>query len=258
MRRRIFFVAAIILVAFVLSAVAAAQPTQPHIVNSDFEQGFTVRESPEVEVAVGWDYTYIQGDDRWCRPPCSRPEAKPEQSIVSQGSHSQRWFTTFSRHLWAIHQGDILVEPESWWEFSCDVQAKTSDPPGDLGVFVGIQPWNGNVWDRSMVWGKEQVGKSGWIYDEWVRVSVTAQAYGDKIRVAIGSNPRWAVKENTAYVDNCALRKVNIENVTPQPTSTQCPTPEPCPTCVPGGGCDCSAIREIIRQELDKTHLIGQ
>jgi len=104
-----------------------------------------------------------------------------------------------------------------------------------LGVFVGINPWGAGVFDRTMVWGKESVGDSGWIYNKWVRVSVTTQAFGDKIRVAVGSNPRWAVRENTAYVDNCTIRKVSIG-----------PTPEPCPTCTPGGTCDYERIKSDV------------
>jgi hypothetical protein len=95
-----------------------------------------------------------------------------------------------------------------------------------------------------MVWGKEQVGESGWIYNEWVRVSVTAQAFGDKIRVAVGSNPRWAVRENTAYVDNCTIRRVSIGDVTPQPT-VPCPTPQPCPTCPANGECSCASVEDV-------------
>ena len=239
----------LVLVLLALPLLVAGQAHDGVLVNPGFEEGFTVREAPEVEVAIGWDYAYLSGDDRQCRHPCYRPEAKPERIIVSQGSASQRWFSTFARHFWVLHQGDIRVPSGAWVEFSCDVQARTSTPPGDLGIFVGIQPWNGNVFDRTMVWGKEQVGSSGWIYNEWVRVSVTAQAYGDKVRVAIGSNPRWAVRENTAYVDNCELRIISGPVApTPAPTWTPYPTVTPCPTCAPngGGGCDYARIRSDV------------
>ena len=69
--KRLYIVAGIILALFVASAIVAAQPAQPVLVNGDFEAGFSVREAPEVEVANGWDYAYISGDDRWCRSPCS-------------------------------------------------------------------------------------------------------------------------------------------------------------------------------------------
>jgi len=243
--KRLYIAAGAIILGFILSAIVAAQPVQPVLVNGDFEGGFSIREAPEVQVANGWDYAYIAGNDRWCGSPCSRPEAKPEQQIISQGAYAQRWFTTFSRHLWAIHQ-EIAVEQGQWYEFSCDVQARTSTPPGDLGIFVGINPWAGGVFDRTMIWGKEQVDSNGWIYNRWVRVSVMAQAFGGKIRVAAASNPKWATRENTVYVDNCTLRRMDIGSVTPQPTYTPYPTPEPCPTCTPGGACDYDRIKSDV------------
>jgi hypothetical protein len=242
----------VVLVPLVLLALPLFVAGQAHdgvLVNPGFEEGFTVREAPEVEVANGWNYAYISGNDRWCPSPCNRPEAKPEQAIVSQGAYSQRWFSTFSRHLWAIFQS-VSVEPGEWYSFSCDVQARTSIPPGDLGIFVGINPWNGGPFDRTTVWGKESVGDSGWIYNRWVRVSVMAQAYGNRINVIAASNPRWATRENTVYVDNCSISRVagpTGPTPTPAPTWTPYPTPAPCPTCAPGtGGCDYARIRSDV------------
>jgi len=125
-----------------------------------------------------------------------------------------------------------------------------SEPDGQNAAFVGINPWNSGVFDRTMLWGQQQPWGQ---YRQWHRVSVTAQAWGDKMRVAIGSNNNWATKNNAVYVDNCTIRRVDLGSVTPQPTYTPYPTPEPCPTCIPGETCDYGVIRGIVREELDKT-----
>ena len=99
MRNFVIFASVAVVAALALSAAVAAQPGEPHLVNPNFEAGFTVREAAEVEVADGWDYAYLSGNDRQCRAPCYRPEFKPEREIVAQGQYSQRWFSTFSRQF---------------------------------------------------------------------------------------------------------------------------------------------------------------
>ena len=87
--------------------------------NANFDGPFTVREAAEVTVAEGWDYSYMAGDDRWCRAPCYRPEYTPESEIAVSGT-SQRWFSTFARHYTAIHQS-VPTEPGQWYTFACQV-----------------------------------------------------------------------------------------------------------------------------------------
>lgn len=242
--KRLYIVASAILCAFVVSIIVSAQPVAPYIVNADFEQGFTVREAPEVIVAIGWDYDYLEGDDRWCRAPCYRPEFKSESEIVYQGDYSQRWFTTFARQFGVIHQV-VNVEQNQWYEFSCQVYA-ISEPDGQQAVFVGANPWGAGVFERTTVWGQQQPWSQ---YREWFHVGVTFQAYGDEVRVAIGGNNLWATKNNAAYVDGCSIRVVEagqVPTATPRPTYTPYPTPRPCPTCAPGGGCSCTAVQEIV------------
>jgi hypothetical protein len=237
--------------------MVGAQGSIP-LVNADFEGGFSVRESQEVEVANGWDYSYMSGDDRWCRAPCYRPEFKPETVIAVEGT-SQRWFATFARQFGTIHQL-VEVDSDQWYTFECQVYA-ISEPDGQQAVFVGIQPWGTGVFDRTMVWGEQQPWGS---YREWHTLSVTARAYGGRIRVAVGSNNNYPTKNNAAYVDQCVLRRADgpaqptpAPTYTPYPTLTPWPTPEPCPTSPPGVGCDYDTIRQVVREELDKTILTG-
>ena len=235
-----------LLIACALSASAMAQ-TGPALVNPNFDQGFTVRESQEVEVAIGWDYSYMSGDDRWCRAPCYRPEFKPEQQIAISG-YSQRWFTTFARQFGTIHQ-QINVDAEQWYTFSCQVYA-ISEPDGQQAVFVGANPWGAGPFDRTMIWGEQQPWGS---YREWNELSVTFQAFGGRVLVAVGSNNNYPTKNNALYVDECRLVRADGPGPqpTPAPTWTPQPTPEPCPTCTPGGSeCDYGVIRGIVREEL--------
>lgn len=223
----------VILPLVLLLAVSVSAQSGPVLVNPNFDQGFTLRESQEVEVAVGWDYSYISGDDRQCRAPCYRPEWKPEQQIAISGT-SQRWFTTFARQYAAIHQS-IEVEAGAWYRFSCQVYA-ISEPDGQQAVFVGANPWNAGPFDRTMVWGQQQPWGA---YRQWHEASVTFQAFGGKVLLAVGSNNNYPTKNNAGYVDNCSLVRADVPGPQPTPAPTQPPpTPAPCPTCAPGGACD--------------------
>ena len=242
-------------------ALGMLSPAAPVLANPGFEEGFTVRGAPEVEIAVGWEPAWITGDDRQCREPCYRPEYKPEQQIVTQGQYSQRWFTTFARQFAAIYQR-VDVQAGQWYEFSCDLYA-ISEPDGQMGAFVGINPWGGDPFHRTMIWGQENVAPGGgWLYRQWTRVSVTARAWSNRITVVCGGNNNWPTKNNAAYWDNCSIRRVDAPGsgqtpmptytpyptYTPQPpcpTITPCPTQVPCPTCEPGAGGDCPSIDEI-------------
>jgi len=211
----------------------------PALQNANFDAGFTVRESQEVEVAVGWDYSYLSGDDRWCRAPCYRPEWKPEREIAVAGT-SQRWFTTFARQYAAIHQS-VDVEPGQWYRFACQVYA-ISEPDGQLAVRVGANPWNAGAFDSTMVWGQQQPWGQ---YREWHEVEVVFQAWGERVRVAVGSMQNYPVKNGAAYVDNCRLELADFGNV-PTPECPACPG---CPPCE-GDGCDVETIQAALLEVL--------
>jgi len=227
----------ILLVTLLVCCVSLPQSwaqSGPVLQNANFDGGFTVREAQEVEVATGWDYSYMSGDDRWCRAPCYRPEFKPEQQIVVSGK-SQRWFTTFARHYAAIHQ-TVNVEAGAWYRFSCQAYA-ISEPDGQLAVRVGANPWNAGVFDSTMIWGQQQPWAS---YRQWHQVEVVFQAWSDRVRVAVGSVPNYPVKNNAAYVDNCALERVEVGG--------ECPECEDCQQC--GEGCDIETVKAALREVL--------
>lgn len=231
---------AAILIALVLAQGISAQGFE-QLANPNFEEGFQRWQGiPEVEVAVGWEPTWLEGNDRQCRQPCYRPEFKPEQQIVAQGQYSQRWFTTFARQFAAIFQR-VPVQEGQWYMFSCRVY-NISEPDGRMSAFVGINPWGGDVFHRTMIWGEEHI----YNYRSWSEVSVTAQAFGGRITVAMGGNNEWPSHNNAVYWDSCRLERVESPTgptPTPAPTYTPYPTPEP--TGEPGN-VDYGRIRDIV------------
>ena len=221
------------------SAAVGAQAEQPGLVNGSFEEGFTIRGASEVEVAIGWEVAYLEGDHPWCRSPCHRPEFKPEQQTqyVTDGQYAQRWFSTFARQFGVIWQRVPVVAGE-WYRFSCDGYV-ISEPPGGHALMVGIQPWGADVFGRQMVWGRELQER-----DTWRRVEVVAQAWGDAIVVAVGTNNAWATRNNTAYVDSCQIERVEWGGG----TCPECPEFPECPG--DSTGLDYGRLREIVREEL--------
>lgn len=247
--------AAVVLALGLLILLLAVQghAQAPVLVNGNFEGEFTPRGAGEVVVAEGWDPAWLEGDDRQCRAPCYRPEYQPETEIAQQGK-SQRWFTTFARQFGTIFQR-VDVQQGEWYEFSCAVY-NISEPDGRMEVFVGINPWGGDPFHRTMIWGQGYVKP----YRQWTRVSVVAQAWGDRITVAAGANNSYATKNNASYWDNCTIRHVDspggtetpapLPTYTPYPTYTPQPTATPCPTCALGGSCP--SIGEIATVVADR------
>ena len=238
-----FSVLSAMLLAFCAYSAPSYAQSGPVLINPRFDQVFTVREAQEVEVATGWDYSYIDGDDRWCRAPCFRPEFKPEQEIAVSGT-SQRWFTTFARQYAAIHQS-VAVERGQWYRFACRVYA-ISEPDGQLAVRVGANPWGAGVFDHTMIWGQQQPWGQ---YREWHTVSVTFQAWGDWARVAVGSVAAYPTKNNAAYVDNCTIELVELGGECPECPPCECPECEECPPCDPGA-VDVDAIAQAVVDRL--------
>ena len=198
------------------------------LVNPNFEDGFSEREASEVVVANGWDYAYLKDNDPRCPDPCMRPEFKPERQITQSGT-SQRWFSTFARHFAAIYQyGE--VEAGHWYTFGAWGFA-VSEPPGQLGIFCGANPWGADVFHRTTIWGKEQPLDS---YRRWYFLSVTFQAFGNKVAVALGSNNKFPTHNNTVFWDNAIFYPA--EGIQPAPQ------PEPDPE----GSVDYGKIRTII------------
>lgn len=210
------------------------------LVNPTFEQGWHQQGAPELEIPDGWELDYRDGDHPWCGPQGKRPEVKPNQEFSVSGSRSVRAFPpAHSRGLFALYQ-NVDAEPGAWYTFRAWARVE-SNPPGEMAAFVGIQPWAGSVFDRQMIWGQE-VQKTR----EWTRIEVTAPAFGNRIRVALGANNKWATQNNTVWWDDCDLQLAEFGQAQPD-------LPPDVPPQVPGEFDWITltrTVREVIRAQL--------
>ena len=179
----------------------------------------------ELKTASGWS--------PWWAPSTKRPEYLPELIL---GQEHQKQFTTFGAVNAGVYQ-EVRATPGQWYTFSVWVLMQSTDNQGDLSAMACINPWA--RWDiehRTTVCGREIVG----VYGEWVLVSVTAQAFTDKITVATWGTAKWPVKYNDHFWKDARLEQVTIGGI--------CPTPEPCATGTPvltPVAQDCATVTEI-------------
>jgi len=188
-------------------------PEDNMLENHSFEGGW-YNQTPDgiLVLPEGWFAEYQEGDD-----PYKRPEIKPNQEFVTDGTHSIRSFPPeHSRAFSGICQ-DVDVEPGQWYRLSADVRIE-SKPSGELTAFVGIQPWGGSIFERQMIWGKETR-----LLDEFQQIEAYVQAFGGRIRVALGSTNKWASKNNTTWWDNAKLEPWECDGGTEPPVDP----PEP-------------------------------
>lgn len=207
-------------------------PEETMLQNPSFEEDW-YNQTPDGILVLPdyWRAEYQEGNN-----PYKRPEIKPNQEFVTDGRYSIRAFPpAHSRGFYGIYQ-DVDVEQGQWYRFSADVRTESS-PPGKLGAFVGIQPWGGSIFHRQMIWGEEIVNTHG-----WTRIEVVAQAFGGRIRVAMGADNEYPTANNTTWWDNASLEVWECDGGGTEPPVEP---PEP-------GECnfDLDAIREVVREEL--------
>jgi len=266
--------------ALVVHAPDAAPQAVASLANPGFEDGFrNVDGVGELTVANGWWPWYVEGGE-W-----HRPEYKGEPRCVDLGctklghimvgEWGQKQFTTYSRQDGGIYQ-QVAAERGKWYTFSAWVWVWSTDhdgsdsqgPTGKYSALVGINPWGDcRATYRTTVWGSEALT----VYDQWVQVSVTAQAWADTICVFTRGSAEYAVKHNDSYWDAATLAEAGsgavtpaptytpYPTLTPQPTYTPAPTCAPCPTCsplptpgatpVPGACPGIEDIRGVVREE---------
>lgn len=255
---RVLIIAGVILLLAVY--LSGANPTlanaqQVQILNPGFEGGF--REYGgigELTVANGWQPWYVEGGG-YHRPEYGAESRDVGRGRVRDGAFAQKQFVTFAKQDGGIYQR-IDVEADQWYDFSCWVYVWSSDGdnpdvstrPGKCAALVGINPWgDARAIYRTTIWGKESVGNDGLLaYDQWVHVSVRAQAWTDKVVAFTRGVAEFGVKHNDVYIDACEFRQISDPGGQPIPTVE--PTPEP-------ADFDYERIRGIIREELDNTRL---
>jgi hypothetical protein len=225
------------------------------IENGDFEGGFYRDGDDALLLGNGWK-AWWQG---------TRPEWKPntETQWVHSGTHSQKIMLPW--HAWegGIWQRVEGVTSGAWYTLSGWLFAHTAadENPYRFQSGLGINPYGNDPADIYTHWWK-----ATWKVDEWKRCWCTARAFGDTISVCVRGSPSFSLQWNDLFIDDLEL--VEIAGPGEEPPEEP---PEPPPT----GDFDWDTmrlllldtlsdatvceqrIREIVREQLDNTRLIG-
>jgi hypothetical protein len=230
------------------------------LLNPGFEAGFYESGGVgELTVADHW-YPWWDPSGDMHRPEYKAETTSTGRARIRTGLAAQKLFTTFSPHHAGVAQEVHDVTPGRWYTFSAWAYQWSSahhDPDrsqddGKCSVLVGINPWgDADPRARTTVWGREALQ----VYDRWTRITVTAQAWSEKITVAIAQVCAWPVCHNDAYLDDAHLELADVgPEVTAAPTYTPYPTytpPPPATPCPASGTCPTiDDIRQIFRSEL--------
>ncbi|MFP3896727.1 MAG: SdrD B-like domain-containing protein [Anaerolineales bacterium] len=208
-------------------------------VNPGFEHGFSTRDGiSEVSVANGW-HPFWQEGPRQEEGLNHRPEFKPEDAArfgyrrVREGNWAQKMFTTYAtHHAGVLQQINVprgsVVSLSAWgqaWSSERDNPDESRD--GKYYLSVGIDPTGGtNFTSENIVWSERNT-----TLDQWVQLTVQAQAQADTVTVFLRGDAEWPVKHNDAYFDEVCVTYVAP---TPPPTPTPLPpTDTPVPTDTP-------------------------
>jgi len=229
------------------------------LTNPGFEEGFSIREDPAVNVANGWEPWYVTGAGFGIRPEWNQEQLWLPSIRVLHGDYGQKMFNTWGVHTAGIYQ-QVAVPEGSLLEFSIWVQVWSSDcddicvsplepchPPspnshGNYRVSVGIDPTGGtDPLAEGVIWSDETV-----YYDRWVRLVVYATAQAETVTVFTRGRPEWGVKHNDSYWDSASLRVISLDQFaflplvlkdlvgpTPMPTATFTPTATATATATP-------------------------
>ena len=240
------------------------------IENPNAEGGFRYVDGVgELQVANGWHPWYYENPgESWFRPEYKAETRDIGRGRVYEGAYAQKLFTTYAKHDAGVYQEVRGITPGQWYEFSAigwQWSSQYDNPDesrrdGKCSLIAGINPWgDARALYRTTVWGQEALN----VYDRWTKVTVTAQAWTDKIVVFVRHVCEYPVKHNDVYFESFDLRTVShgseplpTRTCAPLPTHTPYPTYTPAPTCTPtppgqGGSCPTlEDIRGVVREEL--------
>jgi uncharacterized protein YraI len=243
----VLIIALLLLIGVPMAPVQAIPLTQGGnlLRNPGFEEGFTMRGAPEVEIAANWEPWWTAGSqDQTSQGYFYRPEYKPENAAiysmrrVHSGNFAQKQFNTYSHHRAGVYQQVSGISVGATLTFSAWAQVWSSgqddpDQCGEFGnyrVWVGIDPTGGRSGESgNIVWSQPIMA-----CNEWVFLQVTAVAKAGTVSVFLKGEPEYRMKHNDAYWDDAALKVQSPPTATPRPpTSTPRPASTPTPTAVP-------------------------
>jgi len=151
------------------------------------------------------------------------------------GLRAQRWFNNYGIHdagIW--QQATVPVGSQvtfSIWAFSwSSTQDKWGQSDSHYNKWVAIDPTGGtNITGPAVV--MSEVNRE---MDNWVQLTVTAQAQSSTVTVFVRGNPDFAVKHNDIVVDGAVL----TYDTTAAPATSPAPTggTTPAPAGAPGIG----------------------
>jgi hypothetical protein len=223
------------------------------LIDGDFEGGFRrIDNARELEVATGWMPWW---DARSARPEWKDASVTIDPRRVHGSQHAQQWFNNYAKHTGGVYQRVTGIAPGSTLRLEAWVQAFSSSGDdfshsnGRYRMRIGIDPYGGiDPESADVAWSSG--GNAIQPYDEYQRLEVQTIAKSDRATVFVWGQAEWALKHNDAYVDDVWLSVVGGEIPTPTPG----PEP-PTPTPGPGGAVDYDRIRQVVREEIDKTRL---
>lgn len=219
---------------------------QVQLLNPGFEGGFGEHGGiGELVVANGWRPWYVEGGG-YHRPEYVAESRTTGRGRVRDGAYGQKQFTTYSKQDGGLVQ-EIATVPGNWYKFDAWVYVWSTNsdgpdsspgPTGSYSALLGINPWGDcRATYRTTVWGKEALR----VYNQWVQVSVTVQAWTNKVCVFTRGTAEYAVKHNDSYWDSLALSEWS-RGTCPTPSPTPIPGADSCPSL--------EAIGEVVGQEL--------
>jgi len=200
--------------------------------NGSFDEGFSVRDSDEVQVALYWEPWWRQGTPEQVADGFyKRPEFKPEPKWVGtqpgrvfEGNYGQKFFTTFATHSAGLYQR-VRVKPGErlWLKAMAQIYGWNPSSGKDAGYacVVGIDPSGGvDPLASGVVWGpwKGQSAKPKWDGSTWEELEVRdVEALGEWVTVFLRGENLYRAKHADSYWDHVRLLRWVEDSEPPTP-----------------------------------------
>jgi len=177
-----------------------------------------------------------------------RPECKPDTTIAHD-STAQKCFVRFDDLYVAIGQQPQGLQPGDWVRVTAWVYPWSSQRDD----VKRCQDWNGNEVNFGKLaarvcvnwWGADPFAEpystacsvQALQCGKWNQVETVAQVQSPNAKVWLVTESRVKASHQDVWWDDVTIEKVS---------SPIGPTPEPCPTCTPGGTCDYERIKSDV------------
>lgn len=205
------------------------------LVNPGFDGSF--REvSPDRTVAANWQPWNVplsNNSPSYEQVPTYQ-EAVPDTDRIRTGSNAQQistnFYFTYSAGIYQQVSGitsgtELRFSIYAWiWSSALD-DREISENPGDLLVYVGIDPTGGTSGTSDdIVWSPAAPGQ----YDAYRQYAVIAEAESDTVTVFVWAEADFPTRNNFVYLDDAVLEITPDSQ--PQPTDEPVATNTPAPT----------------------------